>query len=107
MYNDVPVSFVEIWAGGGKTEKSGRMMIATRNDEKFRGKGYGAKTLNEAIEWVDRYGYKRLDELELAIKKDNKPSRNLAEKYGFDEDKETRFEDYVFYRRKVRHGGKP
>lgn len=98
-YEDTPISFLEIWSNGGRT---GQIAIATRNDEKYRGKGYASKEVEKAIKWCEQYGYKSLDELEWIAEKSNTGSRRLAEKYGFVEDKDQKWEDYVYYHRKVK-----
>jgi len=80
---NTPVSFVEIWTNGGKT---GQIALATRNDPKYRGKGYASKNVKAAIDWVDRYGSKSIDELEWIADRNNTASINLGKKYGFVED---------------------
>lgn len=80
---DTPVSFVEIWTNGGRT---GQISLATRNDPKYRGKGYASKTVEQAIKWADRYGNKSIDELEWIADRKNTASVNLGKKYGFVED---------------------
>lgn len=80
---DVPVSFVEIWTNGGRT---GQISLATRNDPKYRGKGYASKNVEDAIKWVDKYGKKSIDQLEWIADNDNIASINLAKKYGFEQD---------------------
>ena len=80
---DTPVSFVEIWTNGSTT---GQIALATRNDPKYRGKGYASKNVEDAIKWCDRYGSKSIKELEWIADKKNKASVNLGKKYGFIED---------------------
>ena len=80
---DTPVSFIEIWTNGGRT---GQIALATRNDPKYRGKGYASKNVEQAIKWVDRYGNKSIDELEWIADRKNTASVNLGKKYGFVED---------------------
>lgn len=80
---DTPVSFIEIWTDGGRT---GQISLATRNDPKYRGKGYASKNVEQAIKWVDRYGNKSIDELEWIADRKNTASVNLGKKYGFVED---------------------
>ena len=62
---DTPVSFIEIWTDGGRT---GQISLATRNDPKYRGKGYASKN----VEWI--------------ADRKNTASVNLGKKYGFVED---------------------
>lgn len=101
--SDTPVSFIEIWSNGGKT---GQIAIATRNDPKYRGKGYSNKEVERAIKWADRYGNKQLDELQWIAEKSNTRSNALAVKYGFvrDDDESDNHHDgqYNFYYRKVK-----
>lgn len=105
---DTPVSFIEIWdTGGGKT---GHIAIATRNDPKYRGKGYANKEIERAIKWADRYGSKRLDELRWTADKSNIRSNALAVKYGFvyDDEQSSNLYDgkYNIYYRKLKKGAK-
>lgn len=100
--NGVPVSFIEIWSNGGRT---GQIAIATRNDKKYRGKGYASKEVEKAIKWADRYGKTMLDELQWIAEKTNTGSNKLAEKYGFvrDVEESDNHHDglYNFYYRKI------
>lgn len=92
---DTPVSFVEIWTNGGRT---GQISLATRNDSKYRGKGYASKNVEEAIKWVDKYGKNTIDRLEWIADNDNIASINLAKKYGFEKDTEPHdWDDYYTY----------
>lgn len=77
---NTPVSFLEIWTNGGRT---GQIAIATRNDSKYRGKGYASKEVEKAVKWVDKYYSKSIDRLEWVAEVSNTGSRRLAEKYGF------------------------
>lgn len=103
--NGVPVSFIEIWTDGGRGERTGQISIATRNEEKYRGKGYASKEVEKAIKWADRYGKTMLDELQWIAEKTNTGSNRLAEKYGFvrDVDESDNHWDglYNFYYRKI------
>lgn len=104
-----PVSFVEIWTNGGRT---GQISLATRNDPKYRGKGYASKNVEQAIKWADRYGNKSIDELEWIADRKNTASVNLGKKYGFVEDnpnkhghnwKDDWSEEYAIMYRPVKH----
>ena len=88
----------KIWTNVGRT---GQIAIATRNDKKYRGKGYASKEVEKAVKWADRYGKYTIDELEWLTEKNNTGSRRLAEKYGFKEDDNRGYDDYVRYTRKV------
>jgi len=80
---DVPISFVEVWTDGGRT---GQIALATRNDPKYRGKGYASKNVKQAIDWCRKYGKQSIDELEWIADRNNKASIALGKKYGFIED---------------------
>ena len=82
-HKDVPISFVEIWTNGGDV---GQIALATRNDPAYRGKGYASKNIEEALQWVDRYGKTSIKELEWIADRNNVASVNLGKKYGFVED---------------------
>lgn len=82
-HNDVPVSFVEVWTNGGDV---GQIALATRNDPKYRGKGYASKNVEQALKWCDRYGKTSIKELEWIADRNNKASVALGKKYGFVED---------------------
>ena len=97
---DTPISFVEIWTNGGRT---GHIALATRSGEEYRGKGYASKEVKKAIEWVERYGKKSIDELEWSAREDNISSQKLAEKYGFKYEYSEDSEEgkFKYYTRKV------
>lgn len=99
---DIPVSFVEVWTNGGRT---GQIALATRNDDKYRGKGHASKGVEQTLKWVDRYGSKSIDELEWIAENNNVASINLAKKYGFKKDTEPHDWDseYTYLRRPVKH----
>ena len=110
---DTPVSFIEIWTDGGRT---GQISLATRNDPKYRGKGYASKNVEQAIKWVDRYGNKSIDELEWIADRKNTASVNLGKKYGFVEDnpnkhghnwKDDWSEEYAIMYRPIKKKAKP
>ena len=96
---DTPVSFLEVWTNESRI---GQIAIATRNDEKYRGKGYASKEVERAIKWAERYGKYTIDELEWWAEENNKGSRRLAEKYGFIYDGNEGSEGYAHYMRKVK-----
>lgn len=110
---DTPVSFVEIWTDGGRT---GQISLATRNDPKYRGKGYASKNVEQAIKWADRYGNKSIDELEWIADRKNTASVYLGKKYGFVEDdpnkhghnwKDDWSEEYAIMYRPIKKKAKP
>lgn len=96
---NTPVSALEIWTNGGRT---GQIAIVTRNDEKYRRKGYASKEVERAIKWVERYGNKSIDELEWFVDKSNIGSRRLAEKYGFEIADNLETSNDIRYIRKVK-----
>lgn len=77
-YGDKPVSFLEVWDNGGTT---GQVAIATHKD--YRGQGFAAKNTEALIKWFNRYGNKKLNELEWIARKDNPVSIAMAKEYGF------------------------
>ena len=94
---DVPVSFIEIWTNGSTT---GQIAIATRNDPKYRGKGYADKNVEEAIKWTERYGNTSIKELQWIAENTNEKSINLAKRHGFKKDKVQNYDDYTYFTRK-------
>ena len=99
---DTPVSMLEIWTNGSDV---GQIAIATLNDEKYRGKGYASKNVENAIKWVDRYGNKTVRELEWIAEKSNAGSNALAKKFGFEQidvPDEPGWENYNMYIRKTK-----
>lgn len=93
----IPVSFIEIWTNGGNV---GQIAIATRNESKYRNKGYSSKVVKEAIKWTERYGNKSIKELEWIAENTNSPSIALANKFGFTKDKIQKYENYTYFHRK-------
>lgn len=77
-YGDKPVSFLEVWDNGGTT---GQVAIATHKD--YRGQGFAAKNTEALMKWFNRYGNKKLNELEWIARKDNPVSIAMAKEYGF------------------------
>ena len=101
-YENTPVSMLEIWTNGSDV---GEIAIATLNDEKYRGKGYASKNVENAIKWVDRYGNKTIRELEWVAEKSNVGSNALAKKFGFEQidvPDEPGWENYNMYIRKTK-----
>lgn len=89
-YEDMPVSFIEVWDNGGTI---GEIALATRRGKEYRGKGLASKNTKEIIDWYNRYGHKNLDSLQWNVERDNSASLALANKYGF---KELSLEDYPY-----------
>lgn len=93
---DVPVSMLDVWddKGDGST---GQVAIATRNDPNYRGKGYALKTTKELTKWFDKYGSKRMSELQWFVKKENTPSINVAKGAGFVKSDDYKDKDWELY----------
>lgn len=81
-YNDMPVSFIEVWDNGGNI---GEIALATRSGSDYRGKGFASNNVKQILNWYDKYGYKQLDSLQWNVDRNNATSRALAEKFGFRE----------------------
>lgn len=83
-YGDIPISFIEVWDnddGSGTAE----IAIATRNDPRFRGKGYASLSVGQMLEWYNKYGHRTIKELYWSPARENKASIALAKKHGFKE----------------------
>lgn len=78
-----PVSFVELWADY-QNPKRAHVAVATRSGEKFRGKGYASRAVKEMKQWYDKYGHKKIEELDWEARIDNDGSIALAKKFGFE-----------------------
>lgn len=95
-YGDKPVSFLEVWDNGGTI---GQIALATHKD--YRGQGLAAKNTETLIKWFDRYGNKKLNELEWIARKDNPGSIAIAKEYGFVLGKKPDTDDWKDYDRYV------
>ena len=74
-------------------------------EDKYRGKGYASKNVENAIKWVERYGNKTVRELEWIAEKSNAGSNALAKKFGFEQidvPDEPGWENYNMYIRKTK-----
>ena len=61
--------------------KADIMMIdSVKTKKEFRGKGYGTKLINKAINLAKK---NKVDSIELVVNKDNKIAKMLYEKTGF------------------------
>ena len=77
-YGDVPISAADIWnQGNGEVSIS----IMTRNDPKYRKKGFSDKAVKAAIKAFEKS--KDLKIMSWGAWEQNKGSRRLAEKNGF------------------------
>lgn len=78
QYKDIPVSVIDIWQNGrGGADVS----IAVRNEEQFRHKGYASRALENGIKYF--YDHPELEYLIWGVNEKNRPSIELAKKYGF------------------------
>lgn len=92
---DKPTSFLEVWDNGGTT---GQIALATHKD--YRGRGLAAKNTEKMLDWFNRYGKMKLNELEWIAHKDNPGSINIAKEFGFVEGEKPdtdAWKDYVRY----------
>ena len=78
-YGDTPVAALDMWnQGNGEASIS----IMTRNDKKFRNKGFADKAVKEGIKAFENN--KDLNILTWGAWDSNTPSKKLAEKNGFE-----------------------
>ncbi len=78
QYKDTPVSVIDIW----KNDRGGAdVSIAVRNDNKYRHKGYASRALENGIKYF--YDHPELEYLIWGVNSKNRPSIELAKKYGF------------------------
>jgi len=56
------------------------MIDSVKTKKEFRGKGYGTKLINKAINLAKK---NKVDSIELVVNKDNKIAKMLYEKTGF------------------------
>ncbi len=92
---NTPVSFVEVYYSkpGFSVEGKpfGQIAIATRSGDEYRGKGYAIKNAQKAVKWFDKYGSKKLSELQWVARKQNTGSNAIAKKLGFKETDVSRY----------------
>lgn len=78
QYKDTPVSVIDIW----KNDRGGAdVSIAVRNDSNYRHKGYASRALENGIKYF--YDHPELEYLIWGVNSKNRPSIELAKKYGF------------------------
>lgn len=94
---NTPVSFIELWTDESTTAQ---IAIATRNDPKYRGKGYADMNVEQAIKWTEKYGNTSIKELQWIAENSNTKSLELAKKHGFVKDKVQNYDDYTYFTRK-------
>ena len=83
QYKDVPVSAIDIWQN---EDKIGEVSIAVRNGTAYRHKGYASRALENGLKYF--YDNPEMEYLVWGVNAKNRPSIELAKKYGF-----TFFED--------------
>lgn len=78
QYKDTPVSVIDIW----KNDRGGAdVSIAVRNDSKYRHKGYASRALENGLKYF--YDHPEIEYLIWGVNSQNRPSIELAKKYGF------------------------
>ncbi len=78
QYKDTPISVIDIW----KNDRGGAdVSIAVRNDSKYRHKGYASRALENGIKYF--YDHPEIEYLIWGVNHKNRPSIELAKKYGF------------------------
>lgn len=78
QYKDTPVSVIDIW----KNDRGGAdVSIAVRNDDNYRHKGYASRALENGVKYF--YDHPELEYLIWGVNSQNRPSIELAKKYGF------------------------
>lgn len=78
QYKDTPVSVIDIW----KDDRGGAdVSIAVRNDSKYRHKGYASRALENGLKYF--YDHPEIEYLIWGVNSQNRPSIELAKKYGF------------------------
>lgn len=77
-YGDVPVAALDLW---NQEQGTVAVSIMTRNDEKYRNKGFANEAVKEGIKAFEKC--KDAKVLEWGVWEKNTPSRRLAEKNGF------------------------
>lgn len=98
--DNVPVAFLDIYYQG---DRRGEMVIGTRNEAKYRRKGYASELVVKAKEWLETPQAKEvmdIDVLEWNAYRENQASINLAERHGFEKFSEGRTWWSGEYRRK-------
>lgn len=98
---NTPVTMLDVWQVKDEVTKSGnavigQIIVATRNDPRYRGKGYALATTKELTKWFDRYGNKKIDELEWYVKRTNTASVKVAEAAKFKRVNDSE-DDYLLY----------
>lgn len=81
------MSFLEVWDDDYLSSTGGRIgqiALATRSGDDYRGKGYASKNVKTAVDWFNKYGHKKLSELQWVAEETNTGSNALAKKYGFE-----------------------
>ena len=98
----VPVSFFDILED---SEDTFVLSLGTRSGEQYRGKGYASEVADQAMTWLEK-NKKRLPQKKIVwgVRVDNIGSIKIAEKHGFELDKDSYSDDgkWVNYVRKLK-----
>lgn len=100
-YGDTPIAAVDLW---NENKKSISISIMTRNDEKYRGKGYASKVLEKALnDVISSKEFNKYKYINWGVWKENEASRKMARKHGFKYVKtsDPGGEEYILYRKKI------
>lgn len=73
-----PVSTLDIWR---ENDNDAALAMMTRNEKKYRNKGYASKVVEAGMNWLESSG---IEKAYWDVRNDNVASRKLAEKYGFE-----------------------
>ena len=97
QYRDVPVSVIDIW---GNNDGRGAISIATRGGNSYRHQGYASRALEKGIKYF--YDDPKLEYLVWGVNKKNRPSIELAKKYGFEwyNDYDDNWESYILEKKR-------
>lgn len=91
---DIPVSFFDLLDDGDTIN----LALATRNDNDYRGKGYGTKAATQAMNWLNKHPeIQRGRDVVWGVREDNIASISVAKKLGFEIDESSRNNGWVNY----------
>ena len=79
QYKDVPVSVIDIWSQG---DGGADISIAVRSGKDYRSKGYASRAVRDGVKYF--YDHPELEYLVWGVNHKNRPSIELAKKYGFE-----------------------
>lgn len=97
---DTPVAFFDILHDSDDHLVTA---LATRNDDRYRGKGYASKVVKQGMKWLEKHAddlsYSYID---WGVRKDNTPSINIAKKSGFVHDPSSDSEWWTNYTKRLK-----